>query len=344
MNHSRLLFLAAAWAALAACQPKTAATGDTSPPVATVDGVPISRDFYEFYVKGVTGGKNSTDLNPQQRGALLDNLIRARLVGEEATKEGLDKSGDTAYLLQLTRLNVLEQAVQERYLKDRKPTEQELRAEYETQLAAMPKTEYHARHILVATEPYALKIIDRLDKGEKFDALAKSESMDSSKNNGGDLGWFTANRMVPEFSGAVVALKPGEYTHRPVQTQYGWHVIQLLETRELTPPPYDQVRQRLEQVVQAKKFRLYTDELMHNAKIEKFLDQGAASQPGAAPAAPSSAPPAPGAAAGPLPPTGAAAAPAAAPAAPAASGGSAAPAGAAPGATGATPPPAPSKN
>jgi peptidyl-prolyl cis-trans isomerase C len=319
MNHARILFLAAALAAaLSACQPKTAATGDTSPPVAIVDGVPISRDFYEFYIKGITGGKNSSDLNAQQRAAALDNLIRARLVGEEATKEGLDKSGDTAYLLQLSRLNVLQQAVEERYLKDRKPTEQELRAEYETQLAAMPKTEYHARHILVATEPYAQKIIDRLDKGEKFDALAKSESMDSSKSNGGDLGWFTTNRMVPEFSGAVIALKPGEYTHKPVQTQFGWHVIQLLETRELTPPPYDQVRQRLEQVVEAKKFRLYTDELMHNAKIEKFLDQtapgaqapGAASPQGLPAAAPSSAqPPAPSAPAGAAP-----AAPTAAPA------------------------------
>ena len=321
MNHPRILFLAAALAAaLSACQPKTAATGDTSPPVAIVDKVPISRDFYEFYVKGITGGKNSSDLKPEQRAAALDNLIRARLVGEEAGKEGLDKTGDTAYLLQLSRLNVLEQAVQENYLKDRKPTEQELRAEYETQLAAMPKTEYHARHILVATEAYAQKLIDRLDKGEKFDALAKSESMDSSKNNGGDLGWFTANRMVPEFAGAVIALKPGEYTHKPVQTQFGWHVIQLLETRELTPPPYDQVRQRLEQVVEAKKFRLYTDELMHNAKIEKLLDQSSPSAPARAAATPQGTPPAPAAAppAAPAPPAPAAApAPGQAPAAPA---------------------------
>jgi len=321
MNHPRILFLAAALAAaLSACQPKTAATGDTSPPVAIVDKVPISRDFYEFYVKGITGGKNSSDLKPEQRAAALDNLIRARLVGEEAGKEGLDKTGDTAYLLQLSRLNVLEQAVQENYLKDRKPTEQELRAEYETQLAAMPKTEYHARHILVATEAYAQKLIDRLDKGEKFDALAKSESMDSSKNNGGDLGWFTANRMVPEFAGAVIALKPGEYTHKPVQTQFGWHVIQLLETRELTPPPYDQVRQRLEQVVEAKKFRLYTDELMHNAKIEKLLDQSSPSAPARGAATPQGTPPAPAAAppAAPAPPAPAAApAPGQAPAAPA---------------------------
>jgi peptidyl-prolyl cis-trans isomerase C len=296
MNHARIVLLAVTLAALAACQPKTASTAaDTSPPVATVNGTPISRDFYEFYIKGITGGKSSADLTAQQRNLALDNLIRARLVGEEAAKQGLDKSGDTLYLLELTRLNVLQQAVQERYLKDRKPTEQELRAEYETQIAAAPKIEYHARHILVATEPFAQKIIERLDKGEKFDVIAKAESMDSSKNNGGDLGWFTPERMVPEFSGAVIALKPGEYTHKPVQTQFGWHVIQLLDTRELTPPQFDQVRQRIEQAVLAKKFRMYSDELMHNAKIERFIDQPATAPPAPASgsAAPAPPPPAP---------------------------------------------------
>jgi len=311
MNHSRLALLLLMLAGLVACQPKTAAVNDNSPPVATVNGAPISVNFYDFYIKGITGGKAPADLTAEQRGLALDNLIRAQLVAEQAVKEGVDKSGEAAYMLQLARLNVLEQAVQERYLKDRQPSEQELRAEYEAQLSAMPKTEYHARHILVATEAFAQKIVDRLDKGEKFDALAKAESMDSSKNNGGDLGWFTANRMVPEFAAAVMTLKPNEYTHKPVQTQYGWHVIQLLETREVTPPPFDQVRQRLVQVVQAKKFKQYTDELLRNAKVEKFPDRmlaAPAAGGAAAPAAPKGAPPAaspaaPGAAGAPPPAT-----------------------------------------
>jgi peptidyl-prolyl cis-trans isomerase C len=296
MNHSRLALLLLLLAGLAACQPKTSAVNDNSPSVATVNGAPISRNFYDFYIKGITGGKAPADLTAEQRGLALDNLIRAQLVAEQAVKEGVDKSGEAAYMLQLARLNVLEQAMQERYLKDRQPSEQELRAEYEAQLSAMPKTEYHARHILVATEPFAQKIIDRLDKGEKFDAVAKAESMDSSKNNGGDLGWFTANRMVPEFAAAVMTLKPNEYTHKAVQTQYGWHVIQLLETREVTAPPFDQVRQRLVQVVQAKKFKQYTDELLRNAKVAKFPDKmtpapaaGGATAPAAPPAAPGAA-------------------------------------------------------
>jgi peptidyl-prolyl cis-trans isomerase C len=314
MNHVRILLLAVAAATLAACQPKPAATAtDTSPPVAIVDGFPITRDFYEFYIKGITGGKASADLSQQQRSAALDNLIRGRLVEEQGMKDGLDKSGDTPYYLVLSRVNVFEQALQERYLKDRKPTEQELRAEYETQIAAMPKTEYHARHILVATEPFAQKVIERLNKGEKFEAIAKSDSMDSSKSNGGDLGWFAPQRMVPEVAAAVTGLKPGEYTHTPVHTQYGWHVIELIETREVSPPPFDQVRGRLEQMVEAKKFRLYTDELMHNAKIERFLDQPAKGQAPGAASGPAGAS-APGAASAPAP---AAPAPAATPAPPA---------------------------
>ena len=286
---------AAALAALAACQPKTAATAtvaDSSPAVATVNGSPISRDFYEFYIKGITG-KNAADLTPQQRDhGPRQPHPRASWWASRPSRKACDKNGDTAYLLQLSRLNVLEQAVSDKYLKDRKPTEQELRAEYETQIGTMPKLEYHARHILVATEPFAQKIVDRLDKGEKFEDIAKRESMDSSKTNGGDLGWFTPDRMLPEFSGAVMALKPGEYTKKPVQTQYGWHVIQLVDTRDLAAPQFDQVKQRLEQVVQAKKFRSYMDELMRTAKIEK-LDQpatpAAATAPAAAPAAPAAA-------------------------------------------------------
>jgi len=281
--------------ALAACQPKGAApTGgaatDTSPVVARVDGSPITRDFYEFYIKGITG-KSSAELTAQQRSVALDNLIRAKLVAEQAVRDGLDKSGDTAYLLDLSRLNVLEQAVSDKYLKDKKPSEQELRAEYENQINQMPKLEYHARHILVATEPFAQKVVERLEKGEKFEDVAKRESMDPSKTSGGDLGWFSPDRMVPAFSGAVMALKPGEYTHKPVQTQFGWHVIQLLDTRDVTPPPYDQVKSRLEQVVQAKKFRSYADELMRNAKIEK-LDKEASGSTASpqSPAAPSAGP------------------------------------------------------
>ena len=197
MNHLRTFLLAAAVLSLAACQPKTAgqaAAPDTTPAIASVNGSPISRGFYEFYIKGITG-KPAADLPAQMRGQALDNLIRARVVSDEAHKEGVDSTTDIAYMLQLSRLQVLEQAMQDRYLKDRPATEAELRAEYETQIGQMSKIEYHTRNILVATEPFADQAVKRLEKGEKFEEVAKSVSMDPSKANGGDLPWMSADRM-----------------------------------------------------------------------------------------------------------------------------------------------------
>jgi peptidyl-prolyl cis-trans isomerase C len=201
MNYSRTLVLAIALGGLAACQPKAGtptAAVDSSAPIATVNGTAITQDFFDFYIKGITG-KPANVLTPDQRTQALDNLIRAQLVAQQAQKDGVDKNGDTAAMIELSRLNVLQQTMSERYLKDKKPTEQELRAEYETQVAALPKLEYHARHILVATEPFATKVVASLEKGAKFEDEAKRESMDSSKDNGGDLGWFTPDRMVKPF-------------------------------------------------------------------------------------------------------------------------------------------------
>jgi peptidyl-prolyl cis-trans isomerase C len=280
MNYSRILLLAGL-AGLASCQQNGGGSSsanlsepsDTSAAVATVNGNKITQNFFDQYIKAITGGKATSELSADQRNQALDNLIRAQVVGQQAVKDGVDKVPETAALLELTRLNVLQQAVAEKYLKDKKPTEQELRAEYETQVSQLSKQEYHAKHILVATEPFAQKVIDSLAKGAKFEDVAKKESMDSSKDNGGDLGWFTPDKMVKPFSDAVLTLKPGEYTKKPVQTQYGWHVIELVETRDLQPPSYDNVRQRLEQVVQSKKIKAYTDDLERNAKIEKKLPE-----------------------------------------------------------------------
>jgi peptidyl-prolyl cis-trans isomerase C len=258
-------------ALLAACAKNGApADKDAGSDVAIVNGVGISKNTFEYYVQGVTS-KPASEATAEQKSQLLDNLIRGELVAADAEKTGLSKQPETKAILELARLNVLQQAASQAYLKDRKATDDDLKKEYDAQVATMPKTEYHARHILVATEPFAQKLIGQLDKGAKFEDLAKKESMDPSKENGGDLGWFTPDRMVPPFSQAVVALSKGTYTKTPVQTQYGWHVIRLDETRDVAPPPFDGVKDRLVQIVEAKKFKAYTDELAKTAKVEKKL-------------------------------------------------------------------------
>src|SRR5215510_12310036 len=162
MKSHRMILLALAAALLAACSQKgTQDAAPKSPPVAIVDGQPIDRGLYDFYAEGIAK-KPSSQLTPEQRDQVLDNLVRARVIAEQAEKDGTAKEPNTAALLELQRLNVLQQAVSEKYLKDRKATDQELRAEYETQVAQLPKTEYHARHILVATEQFAGKVVAEL--------------------------------------------------------------------------------------------------------------------------------------------------------------------------------------
>ena len=285
MNYSRLLVTATALTALAACQPKTAATTPCGylPRIATVNGSPITRDFYEFYIKGITG-KTAADLTAQQRRRARQSHPR-QAHRRGGLKEGLDKSGTpttcSAHAPERARAGRFGQ-VPEGPAAHRA----ELHAEYDTQIGAMPKLEYHARNILVSTEAFAESVIARAREGREVRGRGQEGVHGPPKTNAGDLGWFTPDRMLPELSAAVLTLKPGEYTHKPIKSQYGWHVVQLIETRDLTPPPFDQVKQRLVQVVQAKKFRAYQDELMRTAKIEKTEPgRRCRARPPAAPAA-----------------------------------------------------------
>ena len=296
MKQLRILCLVCALATLAACHPQSSAPGKPATSVvATVNGTPISQDFYEFYIKGITGGRDSSTLTPRQRAMVLDSLIRAEAVAQQATKEGLQEQPSTASLLRLSRLHILEQAASDKFLAGKTPSDAQLQAEYNAEVAQMPKIEYHAEHILVKSKTLAEKVIQDLEHGGNFAMLAKKYSIDPSKANGGDLGWFTLNHMVKPFSDALARLKIGEYTHTPVHTQYGWHVIKLLGTRPLTPPPFAQVKQRLVQIVEAKQFRAYTDTLIGKGKVVTYLDtqtdqltKGQAGPP-AVPAAPANA-------------------------------------------------------
>lgn len=261
---------------LAACQKATqpaapaAAPADTTPPVAIVNGTPIARTEYDIFVRDLLQGKQQ-ELTPEQKNQVLDRLIRMDLTAAQADQEGLAKDPDTVAQLELLRMRVLEDAAQKKFLKSVEPTDAELHSEYDADIAAMDKTEYKARHILVKSKDDADQVLKRLKSGAKFEDLAKQYSIDPSKSNGGDLGWFTTARMVKPFGDAVKDLKKGEYTHEPVQTQFGWHVIQLEDTRAVTPPPFDQVKAQLANSIKMKKWQAHVEELEKNAKIEKKL-------------------------------------------------------------------------
>jgi peptidyl-prolyl cis-trans isomerase C len=249
---------------------KTAAAAPA--PVATVDGTPISRLEYDIYVKSLLQGRPTAELTTEQRNQVLDELINMQLLAAQGGKDGVEKDPDVAGRLEVVRMRVLADAESQKFLKDKEPTDAELHAEYDTAVGAMDKTEYHAKHILVPTKEQAEQVIKKIKGGAKFEDVAKAQSTDGSKANGGDLGWFTLTRMAKPFGDAVKNLKKGEMTQEPVQTQFGWHVIKLEDTRETAPPPFEQVKQQVINGVIQKKLQAYVDSLNKTAKIDRSLD------------------------------------------------------------------------
>ena len=302
MKAIRLVSLAG-FALLAACSkpvatPKAAETAaPAKPPFVTVNGKALSNELYEDYVQTMTNGKASSEISPEDREQIREELVRMDLVAQKAEKDGLGNEPSVAARLEMARLNILQQAAAQKYLKERAPTDAELRAEFDAQLATTPLVEYHARHILVSSEETAQKIIDQLKNGGDFPTLAKRFSADTSTaQKGGDLGWFHPDAMRNKnFSDAVGLLKKNEITSTPVQTQYGWHVVQLLETRDRPAPSFEGVQDQLRRIVLSRKFRAFQDDLLRTAKVDPPLANMPAPAAPAGPAAPAAQSAAPGA-------------------------------------------------
>jgi len=247
-----------------------AADAAAAPSVAVVNGVAIPRADYDAFLKNLLQGKPvPPDLTAEQKNQVLDELITMQLVSTQAIKDGVDKDPEVAANLDVLRMRILSDGESQKFLKGKEPTDAELHAEYDGDITSMDKTEYHARHILVATKEKAEQLIKKLKGGAKFEDVAKAESTDNSKTSGGDLGWFTATRMVKPFADAVKALKKGETTPEPVQTQYGWHIIKLEETREVTPPPFEQVKAQVTKNLIQKKLVAYVEDMKKSAVIDK---------------------------------------------------------------------------
>src|SRR5471032_220746 len=201
----------------------------------TVNGKAIPSSRIDQMVQQVVASGKQPD-SPQLREAAKKELINREVLVQEADKQGYGTHAD-------------------------------VKAEYDKVKAANMGTEYHARHILVDNEAQAKDIIAKLKAGAKFEDLAK-QSKDGSASNGGDLGWMTPNKLVKPFADAMVALKPGQLTDTPVKTEFGYHVIKLEESRPVQVPPLEQVKGRIEEMLQQQKAAAYRDELMKKAVIK----------------------------------------------------------------------------
>lgn len=267
-THTPVVLALLAPLVLAACN-KAAAPAPAAPSerVATVNGKALPKSEFDLYVANMSR-QSGRDATEEQKTQLLDQYISMQLAAEEAEKAGIEKDQKVRDQLALARVQVLVDAGLQKYLEAHPVQESELRPEYDAQVAALPR-EYHARHILVEDQAAAQAITKELKGGADFAKLAAKRSKDSSSKSGGDLGWFTLDTMVKPFADAVKTMQPGQLTEQPVQSQYGWHVIKLEESRATSAPPFDEVKDRVKMIVQRKKLQTHLEELRKTAKVEK---------------------------------------------------------------------------
>ncbi|WP_455477271.1 peptidylprolyl isomerase [Bartonella sp. B41] len=220
------------------------------------------KTFSPSHVMAVIDGKDITagqldelalDINPnlaripdeQRRIMALKTYLDMQILAKEAISMGIDKTDAYDKRMIVMRDNVLQQIYFNKMIVD-KISETDLLTLYNKEVAALPKEdEVRARHILVKTKKEAETIIKRLSKGEKFEDIAKKNSTDGSAAVGGDLGYFSHGQMVKSFEDAAFNLKVGEYTKKPVESPFGWHIIKLEDRRLKQPPVFDDVKEML---------------------------------------------------------------------------------------------------
>lgn len=248
------------------------------PTIAKVNGMEIHMSDLNVLMQSLP--EDARQLPPQQlMPQLLDQAIDGRALVALARKQGLDRDPTVSKLMQAAADRALQSAL---VGKEIGPmiTDAAVKARYERDIAGKPgEEEVHARHILVASEDQAKKIIDQLNGGADFVTLARANSTDPAAAQGGDLGFFKSTDMLPEFSVAAFALKPGEYTKTPVQTRYGWHVIKVDERRNTQAPSFEQARDELRNMMISEGIGKVIAQARSAVKIERYNQDGSVMKP-----------------------------------------------------------------
>ena len=234
--------------------------------VATIDGQPIYTSLFERYA--ITRlQKAAEDLSDNERTALIEELIQFYLMANAAEDAGISQEQDVVVNFELQRLQTLSRLVASRHLEANPPSETELQIAYEQNVERLSGVQYKARHILLDSEDEATAVIEELGAGTDFQELAIARSTGPSGPNGGDLGWFSSDTMVPPFAQAVSSMEVGTFSETPVQTRFGWHVILLEDTVDQEPPGLDAVRADITGVVEQRKIEEYLDSLRDSAVV-----------------------------------------------------------------------------
>ena len=231
----------------------------------TINGRPVTGlDMLIFNAQ--QGGEQ---INSQQaQVAVMNKLINTLVIAQAAEANKLDEDPQVVAAMDIARLQVLAEIQIQAFLKDNPVSDDQIKTAYETKYSTENLTEYEVAHILVDSEETAKQIITALDQGKKFADLAKEQSLDASKDNGGTLGWLEPGQVIKPFGEAMITLDKGGYTKSPVVTQFGWHVILLTDKRSKQPPALEDVKQELSASIQQQQLASYVSSLRDQAKIE----------------------------------------------------------------------------
>jgi peptidyl-prolyl cis-trans isomerase C len=216
-------------------------------PAATVNGVAIPQARLDMRIKAAMA-QGQPD-SPELRNAVKDELINIEVLAQAAGKKGLSKQSDVIQQIELSRQTILASAFVQDYVKSHPISDDVLKQEYDKINKQRGNKEYKVAHILLKTEDDAKKVAEQL-KNSKFEDVAMDKSQDpGSSVKGGDLGWAVPSNFVKPFADAMVALSKGQIS-APVQSQFGWHVIKLEDTRDMKVPALDEVKSNLTQHMQ----------------------------------------------------------------------------------------------
>lgn len=242
MRAFQIAVASAAFAGLATVAAAPALAADDTP-LATVNGQPITAADVKLAETEI-GPQLSQVPETERRAVVVEYMIDNMLMAAAAKTEELGESDGFEDRLAYYRERALRDAYFDKYVMD-EVSEETAKALYDQQVGAVAaQEEIRARHILLETRENADDVIERINRGEDFEELAKTESKGPSGPQGGDLGYFVKGQMVGPFEEAAFALQPGDVSE-PVETQFGWHVIKLEDRRERSVPPFDMLKDRI---------------------------------------------------------------------------------------------------
>lgn len=235
--------------------------------VAIVNGKPVPQSRVDAFAQQLEASGRT--VTPEIKDQIKNEVIAREVFAQAAQKLGLDATQTYKNQVELARQTILIHDLFENYQKTHPVTDAQAKAEYDKVVAASSGKEYHVHHILVDNEAQAKSLIAQLNKGAKFEDLAKKYSKDpGSASKGGDLDWAAPNGYVKEFSDAMMKLKKGQITETPVKTQFGYHIIRLDDVRDAKMPKFDDVKPQIVQQLEQQQLAAYQQELRGKAKVE----------------------------------------------------------------------------